>query len=144
MRSHGQYALVVVLIGSVACSELPIDWGGISGTYVMNHGRAADTLIVHPRGRYRRIYAMPGESVAIDSGKWSVDSVYDLERSRFHVVAAFASFRPRWRAETEAAAVQRSPSLLSPESWPAIPERTVTGRIQFVVDDDLDWAYVRR
>lgn len=144
MHSYRHYALVVVLIGSVACSELPIDFRKIPGTYVMNHGRAADTLIVHPRGRYRRIYAMPGERVVIDSGKWSVDSVYDLERNSFHVLAAFASFQPRWRAETQAAAVQRSPSLLLPESWPAIPERTVTGRIQFVVDDGLDWAYVRR
>lgn len=144
MRSSRHPAVVVVLIGSLACSELPIDFGEIHGTYVMNHGRAADTLIVHPRGRYRRIYAMPGESVVIDSGRWSVDSVYDLARNSFHELAAFASFRPRWRAETEAAAVQRSPSLLLPGSWPAIPERTVTGRLQFVVDDDLDWAYVRR
>jgi hypothetical protein len=134
----------LTMLLAVACSEVPIDFRDVPGTYVMNHGRAADTLFVQAHGRYRRIYAMPGENIAVDSGTWSVDSIYDVDRKRFHVLAAFAAFPRRWLAETEAALVRRSPRFLLPESWPAVPERTLTGRIQFVVDPDLEWSYVRR
>lgn len=127
--------LVVVL--AVACSELPINPRDVPGTYVMNRGRAADTLIVLPQGRYRRVYAMPGQPVVIDSGTWSIG------RSGHQMVVKFGALSPRWETETEASARRRSPPLAS-ASWSTEPTRTLSGKMKLWVDEFLDWAYIWR
>lgn len=126
-------ALLLTIAG---CSLFPIGPRDVPGTYVMNRGRAADSLIVLPGGRYRRVYAMPGQPVVIESGAWTVDP------SRRPAVVTFESLWPRWRNETEASWLSRSP--LAPANWRAELTRTFTGRIKWWVDEDLDWAYVRR
>jgi hypothetical protein len=133
---RGRVALVVVLAAAAACSELPIKVRDYAGTYVMNRGRAADTLILEAQGRYRRIYAMPGQTVAIDAGTWAADT--------FHgdVYIGFATFWPRWRSETDPSSLWRTPVVAA--YWRALPKRAFTGRIRLEVDDDLDWAYVQR
>jgi len=131
-RAH----LATLFLLVAACSAWPINPRDVPGTYVMNRGRAADTLIVLQQGRYRRVYRMPGQPVSIDSGTWSVD------RSRRQMVIKFAALWPRWRAETEASSLRRSP--LAPVAWSVELTRTLGGRVKFFVDEDLDWAYVRK
>jgi hypothetical protein len=133
MRRALLAALLLVIAG---CSLLPIDPRDVPGTYVMNRGHAADTLFVLPGGRYRHVYAMPGQPVVIESGVWTVD------QSRHPVVVIFESLWPRWRNETETSTLSRSP--LAPANLRAEATRTITGRIKWWVDEDLDWAYVRR
>jgi hypothetical protein len=128
-----------LLLLVAACSEFPINPREVPGTYVMNRGRAADTLMLQQdehRRLYRRVYRMPGQPLVIDSGTWSVD------RSRRPMVVRLTTIWPRWRAETEASTLRRSP--LTPVIWSAEPTRTLSGRIRLWVDEDLDWAYVRR
>ena len=106
------------------------------GTYVMNRGRAADTLILQANGHYRRIYAMPGQTVAVDTGAWSATTLHGDEW------VTFTTFWPRWRAETETSTLYRFPLKAGP--WQALPGRTLTGRLQMVVDEDIEWSYVQR
>jgi hypothetical protein len=128
--------LATLLLLVAACSAWPINPRDVPGTYVMNRGRAADTLIVLQPGRYRRVYRMPGQPVIVDYGTWSVD------RSRHQMVIKFATLWARWRAETEASSLRRSP--LAPVAWSVQPTRTLNGRVKLLVDEDLDWAYVRK
>jgi hypothetical protein len=128
--------LAAPLLLIAGCSLLPIGPRDVPGTYVMNRGHAADTLFVLPGGRYRHVYAMPGQPVVIESGAWTAD------RSRRTTVITFESLWPRWRTETETSSLSRSP--LAPANLRAEAMRTFSGRIKWWVDEDLDWAYVRR
>ena len=111
------------------------DLRDVPGTYVMNQGQAADTLVVKAEGQYRRIYVMPGQVAIIDTGAWTIDTI------GAEVLITFAHFVPRWRAETDPPEL-RSQSLIQ-GFWPTQPERTASGRIRIVVDPDDSWAYVR-
>src|SRR6185503_13015572 len=64
-------ALSLLSILALGCGALPITDREIPGTYVMNLGRAADTLFVDPGGTYRRVYRAPDQPVTIDSGSWT-------------------------------------------------------------------------
>ena len=128
--------VLVLLLVAAACSEWPVGAGELPGTYVMNRGRAADTLILEREGHYRRVYAMPDKPVVIDTGRWTVETFHD------EVYVAFASFWQRWRAESDMGALRRFPIAAGP--WRAPPERTLSGRIQLAVDPDLEWAYAQR
>jgi hypothetical protein len=129
-------ARLAALIVVAACSEWPISARDVPGTYVMNRGRAADTLIVLPHGRYRHIYAMPGQRVVIDSGTWLVN------QAPHQVAVRFSTLWARWRNETDGSYLRRS--LLTPMSWSVEVSRTLSGRIRMYADENLDWAYVRR
>ena len=129
-------ATVALLFVAAACSEWPIGARELPGTYVMNRGRAADTLILEREGQYRRIYAMPDKPVVIDTGRWTVDTFHK------EVYVAFESFWQRWRAESDMGALRRFPISVGP--WRAPQARTLSGRIQLAVDPDLDWAYTQR
>jgi hypothetical protein len=128
--------LAALLVVVAACSEWPISARDIPGTYVMNRGRAADTLILLQHGRYRHIYRMPGQRVAIDSGTWLVT------QSGHQIVVRFSALWQRWRNETDFSYVLRAP--LTPVSWSVEPSRTVSGRMRLDAEEALDWAYVRR
>jgi hypothetical protein len=121
---------------ATACLAWPVSPRDVPGTYVMNRGRAADTLIVLPQGRYRRAYHLPGQPAVVDSGAWAING------SRRPMVVTFFGMWMRWRSETEASTLLRSP--LVPAVWSMEPTRTFNGRMKFLVDEDLDWAYVRR
>jgi hypothetical protein len=114
-----------------ACTR-PADVRDVPGTYVMNRGRAADTLIVGADRRYRRVYVAPGQAAAIDTGGWSVDTVGD------RVFVTFEHFSSRWRAD-----LGLEPSRVV-GYWPVEPERTLDGLIRLVVNSDLGLAYVQR
>jgi predicted GH43/DUF377 family glycosyl hydrolase len=127
---------VLLLFVTAACSEWPIHERDVAGTYVLNRGQAADTLMVGPEGRYRRVYAMPGQPVAVDTGRWTLETYHG------DLVVRFSPFLQRWLAETNPSGLRRAPLL--PGTWLAPPHRTLTGRIQLVVDEDLAMVYVRR
>lgn len=129
------WALLPILM--VACGALPIDHREVPGTYVMNLGRAADTLIVEARGTYRRIYAMPDQPVTIDSGTWSIQQYHGDE------VVAFSNFWQRWRGETEGTGAARHRAPITPDNWRPVPERSWWGRMQLPVEPDLQWIYVQ-
>jgi hypothetical protein len=113
-----------------ALSEVP-------GTYVMNRGRAADTLFVRADGHYRRTYVYPGQQAVVDTGAWTVDT------SGADIFVTFAGFLARWRAETDPPVLQAQlPATRG--YWATKPERTASGRVQIVVDPDDGWAYVRK
>jgi hypothetical protein len=131
----GRSLLLPFAIAVIGCSR-PADLRDVPGTFVMNRGRAADTLTLQSEGRYRRAYVAPGQEAVIDTGTWSVDTVGR------DVYLTFDAFTPRWRAETSPPAVRSVASAMG--YWPARPERTWAGDIQLVVDDDLGWAYVKR
>jgi hypothetical protein len=116
---------------------LPIDTREIPGTYVMNLGRAADTLIVEAGGKYRRIYAFPGRPVIIDSGTWAITSYHGDE------VVVFTNFWQRWRAETEGSGSARHRAPITLNDWRPVPERSLWGRLQLPVEPDLQWTYER-
>jgi hypothetical protein len=102
----------------------------------MNRGHAADTLFIRADGRYRRVYRMPGQAVVTDNGTWARDTLHG------DVVFTFTPFWAHWRGETDPSSLPRRPVI--PESWTARPTRTFTGRLQLVVDEDLEWSYLRR
>jgi len=116
---------------------LPITDREIPGTYVMNLGRAADTLFVDPGGTYRRVYRAPDQPVTIDSGSWTI-----TEYHGDHVVA-FTNFWQRWRAETEGAGTARHRAPIAADDWRSKPERSLWGKLQLPVEPDLQWMYVR-
>ena len=124
--------LLALSAGAVACTRA-VPPEEASGTYVMNRGRAADTLVVHAGGTYVRRYAAPGRVVVTDSGRWSIDHI---GRER---VIGFAAFTPRWRSETFPGAAPPAVGW-----WPVQPERAALGgEVRLPVSDDLGWAYVR-
>ena len=63
----------------------------VPGTYVMNRGRAADTLLVRPSGTYVRRHVAPGGALVVDSGSWSIEQTTGEQR------VAFEGFPARWR-----------------------------------------------
>lgn len=130
-------ALLGISCLTLACGALPIDHREIPGTYVMNLGRAADTLIVIKGGTYRRIYASPNQPVMIDSGKWVITMYHGDE------VVAFSDFRQRWRSETEGTGSARHRTPITADDWRARPERSLWGRLRLPVEPELQWMYVR-
>ena len=136
MRAE-KLALSIASCLTIACGALPIDHRGIPGTYVMNLGRAADTLIINAGGTYRRIYAIPNQPVTIDSGTWVITMYHGDE------VVAFSDFWQRWRAETEGTGSARHRAPMIADVWRAVPERSLWGRLQLPVEPELQWMYVR-
>lgn len=130
-------ALGVTSCLSIACGALPIDHREVPGTYVMNLGRAADTLLVNAGGTYRRSYAIPNEPVTIDSGTWVITMYHGDE------VVAFSNFSQRWRNETEGTGSARHRAPITADVWRAVPERSLWGRLQLPVEPDLQWRYER-
>jgi hypothetical protein len=130
-NSSSRALIAAALLVTSSCRGVPPD--AVPGTYVMNHGRASDTLVVRAGGTYIRRYAAPGQPPAIDSGTWSVDTA-----SRGQMLG-FDRFPTRWDAETPFASDRDTVRGL----WLTIAHRDVRGRVRLVVDDDLDWAYVR-
>jgi len=133
-RYHHLVRLFAFAALALAACTQRADLRDVPGTYVMNRGRAADTLIVGTDRHYRRVYIAPGQAAVIDSGTWSVDTVGD------QILVTFEHFAPRWRAETDAGPELR----LVIGYWPVEPERTLGGAIRLVVDPDVDWAYVQQ
>jgi hypothetical protein len=120
--------LGTTLLVAACNSPASIDW--VPGTYVMNRGSAADTLIVRLNHTYERRYVLPGSAAVIDRGAWSVDTLAGEQ----YVV--FEPFWARWHAETGG----------SPPTggfWPVQPERTITGAIVLRVSEDEDREYRR-
>ena len=99
----------------------------------MNDGRAADTLVVRTGGTYVRRYVAPGQPLVIDSGTWSLDTLSGEQMLGFH------KFPTRWEAETPFASDRDTVPVL----WLVRAKRDIRGGVRLVVDDDLDWAYVR-
>jgi hypothetical protein len=127
------FALAIVMT-MIDCSR-PIVSSELAGTYVMNHGHAADTLILHPDGQYRRIYVMPGRDPVIDAGKW------EAETSAGELSVVLSGFVPRWRVEMDLPGTQMD---AIPRGYTFVQAERAGGVIQFVVDPDDVWAYVQR
>ena len=123
--------LAAALVASSCRRSVPPD--AVPGTYVMNHGRAGDTLLVRAGGTYVRRYTAPGQPLAIDSGTWSVDTLLN------DGMLGFNSFLTRWDAEVPFA----SGRDIFRGLWLTIAQRDFRGSVRLIVDDDLDWAYVR-
>ena len=135
MQRHVAPLLALAIVTTVTACARPVGSSELAGTYVMNRGHAADTLILRPDGQYRRIFVVPGRGPAIDAGKW------ETWGSGRELSIVLSDFVPRWRVEmgppgTQMDSIPRGYSVLE-------PERT-GGVIQFVVDPDYDWAYVQR
>jgi hypothetical protein len=132
-RSRGILAAALTAFG-VGCGR-PARPAEVPGTYVMDGGRAADTLVVRPGGTYLRRYAAPGRAPVTDSGTWSVVTgagAGDL---------AFQGFVPSWRAETFPGPSE--PGGGRGHLWFVAPKRGAGGGVRLPVNDDLGWAYVR-
>ena len=125
-------AVVGTLLVATSCSR-PVPPDAVPGTYVMNHGRAADTLVVRAGGTYVRRYAAPGQPLAIDSGTWHVDSLAGEQ------MLGFDRFATRWEAETPFASDRDTVPVL----WLVSAKRDARRGVRLVVNDDLDWAYIR-
>ena len=121
----------VALILTVAACSRPATSDSVTGTYVMNHGKAHDTLIVYPSGEYARRYAAPGAAIVVDSGRWTWDTINGEQ------FLTFEKFVPRWMSEL----YPNVPS--TPGFWPARPERRSGGAVEIPVERDIGWAYVR-
>ena len=130
MRSR--FALLVSAIFAMACSvqARPSD---VPGTYVMNQGRAADTLWIKPGGTYAHLYRYPGAAPILRRGSWtwgSVDEFAAIEVDDFIMLSRRESFP----------SANRSTGGI----WPAPIERSpLTGAVFIPVDDDTGWAYER-
>lgn len=125
------FASVLAALLLSSCAG-PVHLKDVPGTYVMDHGRAADTLTVRPDGHYARVYLAPGHRAAIDTGTWTVDT------TQGQLAISFTRFVARWRAETFPTAPQNA------GLWVVEPIRTRGGTLRLTVDDDLGWAYVQR
>ena len=99
----------------------------------MNRGHAADTLILHPDGQYRRVYVMPGRDSVIDAGKW------EAETSGGELSVVLSGFVPRWRVEMDGTQMDAIP-----RGYTYVQAERAGGVIEFVVDPDDVWAYVQR
>lgn len=124
-------ALPLTAVILAACT-VPASLDSVPGMYVMNRGRAADTLVVRANHTYERRYALPGSAAVIDHGAWSVDTI------ETDTYVTFERFVARWEAETD-------PSGRAPQRafWPVQPERTMSGAIVLTVNSDLGWEYRR-
>ncbi|MFN2570406.1 MAG: hypothetical protein ABR537_02170 [Gemmatimonadales bacterium] len=129
-------AALCALLAAAGCSSWPINLREVPGTYVMNRGRAADTLVIQPQGRYVHMYRAPGQPVVVDVGAWSIDTIHK------QAVVTLHGFWQRWRTETEASELLRHP--LAPGLWQVTPQRDALGRLRLMVDEDIEWLYVRR
>ena len=130
----GRSLLTMLVLASAACGRRARP-DEVPGTYVMNRGRAADTLVVRPGGTYLRRYVAPGGAPATDSGAWSVDTATGEGR------IVFEGFVARWRGEV-------FPGLPDPGGgrgglWAVAAERPPGGGVRLPVNDDVGWAYVR-
>jgi hypothetical protein len=117
---------VIACGAEVAPAELP-------GLYVMNKGRAADSLWLRSDGRYVHQYMGPGHAAAVvDSGAWQVEHRDELRVTLSNFVER--SLVETWPVD--------KPSL-QPTTWFTYTRRASSGRPSLVVDDDLGWAFVR-
>lgn len=105
----------------------------VPGTYVMNRGRAADTLWLMPQGHYTHLYRYPADAPIVRGGCWTW--------SRFEntPLVELDDFIMLSRRETFPSALRQQGGI-----WPAQIERSLlTGRVRLPVDDDVGWAYER-
>ena len=121
--SHSLSASAFLVIGIVGlgCSRraAPED---LPGTYVMNRGRAADTLVLEPDGRYIRRYVAPRTAPVTDTGTWSIESVTGEGR------LALEGFPARWQVETSPEAGDGTRRGL----WAVTAERSLSGSIRCI------------
>lgn len=135
MRASASVLLLCAAIVTVACTR-PAPPEAVPGTYVMNRGQAADTLVVLVDGRYWRRYVPPVGAAAVDTGRWEYDTMPgDAPR------VSFARFPVRWQAETFPP--DTTWRIGPPGWWPPEVEQTWRGQVRLPVDSDLGWAYER-
>ena len=105
----------------------------VPGTYVMNRGRAADTLWLEPGGTYAHLYRYPGEAPILRHGSWTWGSTGDVavvEVDDFIMLSTRESFPDGIRSRGGI--------------WPATIERSpFTGAVFIPVNDDTGWTYER-
>jgi hypothetical protein len=121
----------MALLVTAACAR-SVPPEEVPGTYVMNRGKAADTLVVRADRMYVRRYAAPGRPMAIDSGTWSPDHVGSSP------MLGFQGFPMRWEVETSPDGRDTARVL-----WLVSAQRDARGGVRLLVDEDLDWAYIR-
>lgn len=141
MTSRGirSFALILNAFVMVVACERPVSDTELPGLYVMNEGRAADTLWLRRDGRFVRRFVpnIGGGAVAsIDSGVWQM--VRASDRPPELVVRGIT---PWWETEMWPAGTSRPP--VQRTVWGAPVERAGGGRPSLAVDYDLGWAYVR-
>lgn len=119
----------------LGCNEPLPSSEELAGQYVMNRGHAIDEIEIFPSGTYVHTFQAPGGQTAADSGEWST-RVYDGPR------VFFESFRDWSHAER----LGKGPGsdLETPGAWPARIRRPLRGGLELIVDDDLDWAYIKQ
>jgi hypothetical protein len=128
--TRSQAFVAILSIAVLACGR-PVSNTDLPGLYVLDHGRAADSLWVYSDSHYVQRYGHPGTSVIADSSRWTVDSVGGKRLITFEGFVHYS--RP-----------ERSPTLDTVRGfWPVKPERSRSGAIILPVDSDLDWAYRR-
>jgi hypothetical protein len=126
-RLQGLFLLAVCAVG---CNTVA-DPNDVPGTYVMNLGKARDTLTVYPDSSYRRVYVSPGARAVVDIGRWGVRRV---DNKTF---IDFSDFTTRWRVETFPGDPPKT------GTWSVAAERNVNDDLLLGVDDDMGWAYIQ-
>lgn len=127
-----RFVLLTAALFVTACSvqARPAD---VPGTYVMNKGRAADTLWIKPGGTYAHLYRYPGEAPILRRGSWTPASMPGLGAIEVD------DFIMHSRRESFPSAVPTQGGI-----WPAPVERSpLTGAVFIPVDDDSGWTYER-
>jgi len=121
---------LIVMIVLAACSR-PATKEEAVGVYVMNKGKAHDSLTVYPNGAYSRRYAAPGAASVVDSGRWTWDTINGEQ------FLTLEKFTPRWDYELF------PPARGDPGFWPARPERRAGGSVRIPVERDIGWFYIQ-
>lgn len=125
--------LVLTLFGALAwaCTRVPLE-EQVLGKYVLDTDQAHDELVLYPAALYVHSYMPIGASAIVDSGRWRFEPFDDGHR------LVFTDFSMRARNRTFPGMPQ------SAGTWVVPLERTITGKLQLEVDDDLGWYYVKQ
>lgn len=128
----GLLATLTTLTVLAGCSRLVDNPQAQRGTYVLEGGSAADTLVLREDGRYVRRCPSGGGTRVEEGGTWEVD------RSSGEPRVVLSDFQPTWQGN-------RAPGTSAIRGyWSTYAKRKRGGRIILEADEVHDIAYVRQ
>ena len=118
-------ALLSACRGQVRPEEVP-------GTYALNKGAAADTLVLGSRGSYTHLFVPLGQAAVRDTGSWKAEAT----PTGLRLTMSGFSMHPRVPIDSQPPVVRGF--------WVVDIGRTLGGRLRLPVDEDIGVYYVRR